>query len=86
MEMGNISKWHVDVGGKFSEGNVLVEIETDKATMDFVIEEDGVLAKILKDSGAKDIPVGTVSNTAKVLNFTNECAAHWSLCSIGRGR
>jgi pyruvate dehydrogenase E2 component (dihydrolipoamide acetyltransferase) len=60
MEMGNISKWHAEVGKKFSEGNVLVEIETDKATMDFVIEEDGVLAKILKDSGSKDIPVGTV--------------------------
>jgi pyruvate dehydrogenase E2 component (dihydrolipoamide acetyltransferase) len=60
MEMGNIAKWHTSVGEQFKEGDVLVEIETDKATMDFVTEEDGVLAKILKDTGAKDIPVGTV--------------------------
>jgi pyruvate dehydrogenase E2 component (dihydrolipoamide acetyltransferase) len=65
MEMGNIAIWHTKVGEEFKEGNVLVEIETDKATMDYVIEDDGVLAKILKDSGTKDIPVGTVRNIAR---------------------
>jgi len=39
-------------------GDVLVEIETDKAQMDFEFQEDGMLAKILKDSGEKDIAVG----------------------------
>jgi len=38
-----------------------VEIETDKAQMDFEFQEDGVLAKILKESGEKDVAVGNVS-------------------------
>lgn len=41
-------------------GDVLVEIETDKAQMDFEFQEEGVLAKILKESGEKDIAVGNV--------------------------
>jgi pyruvate dehydrogenase E2 component (dihydrolipoamide acetyltransferase) len=40
---------------------VLVEIETDKAQMDFEFQEEGTLAKILKGSGEKDIAVGSVS-------------------------
>ena len=36
----------------------MVEIETDKAQMDFEFQEEGILAKILKDSGEKDVPVG----------------------------
>jgi pyruvate dehydrogenase E2 component (dihydrolipoamide acetyltransferase) len=66
MEMGNIAAWHAKVGEKFSEGSVLLEIETDKAQMDYVMEDEGVLAKILKDNGAKDIPVGTVRDTVGV--------------------
>jgi pyruvate dehydrogenase E2 component (dihydrolipoamide acetyltransferase) len=40
---------------------VLVEIETDKAQMDFEFQEDGTLAKVLRDSGEKDVAVGSVS-------------------------
>jgi pyruvate dehydrogenase E2 component (dihydrolipoamide acetyltransferase) len=43
-------------------GDVLVEIETDKAQMDFEFQEEGVLAKILKESGEKDVAVGNVSS------------------------
>ena len=74
MEMGNIAAWHVKVGEEFKEGSVLVDIETDKATMDYVVEEDGVLAQILKESGSKDVPVGTVRRTARstilLINWT----------------
>ena len=45
-------------------GDVLVEIETDKAQMDFEFQEEGVLAKILKDSGEKDVAVGNVRRPA----------------------
>jgi pyruvate dehydrogenase E2 component (dihydrolipoamide acetyltransferase) len=69
MEMGNVAKWHVKVGEEFKEGSVLVEIETDKAMMDSVVEEDGVLAKILKESGAKDIPVGMVRGTTRFIFY-----------------
>ena len=61
MTAGNIGTWQKKPGDTISPGDVLVEIETDKAQMDFEFQEEGVLAKILKDSGAKDVAVGNVS-------------------------
>ena len=61
MTSGNIGTWQKKAGDTISPGDVLVEIETDKAQMDFEFQEDGVLAKILKDSGEKDVAVGNVS-------------------------
>lgn len=61
MTAGNIGTWQKKVGDAIAPGDVLVEIETDKAQMDFEFQEDGVLAKILKQSGEKDIAVGNVS-------------------------
>lgn len=61
MTAGNIGTWQKKAGDTIAPGDVLVEIETDKAQMDFEFQEDGVLAKILKDSGEKDIAVGNVS-------------------------
>ncbi|KAK4155392.1 2-oxoacid dehydrogenases acyltransferase-domain-containing protein [Chaetomidium leptoderma] len=58
MTAGNIGVWQKKAGDSIAPGEVLVEIETDKAQMDFEFQEEGVLAKILKDSGAKDVPVG----------------------------
>ncbi|RQM05151.1 hypothetical protein DH86_00003167 [Scytalidium sp. 3C] len=45
-------------GDSIQPGDVLVEIETDKAQMDFEFQEEGVLAKVLKESGEKDVAVG----------------------------
>lgn len=59
MTSGNIGTWQKKVGDTIAPGDVLVEIETDKAQMDFEFQEEGVIAKILKDSGEKDVPVGT---------------------------
>ncbi|KAL1649959.1 pyruvate dehydrogenase complex dihydrolipoamide acetyltransferase component (E2) [Diplodia intermedia] len=59
MTAGNIGVWQKKPGDTISPGEVLVEIETDKAQMDFEFQEDGVLAKVLKDSGSKDIAVGS---------------------------
>ncbi|RDW69279.1 dihydrolipoamide acetyltransferase component of pyruvate dehydrogenase complex-2 [Coleophoma cylindrospora] len=58
MTAGNIGTWQKKPGDVVAPGDVLVEIETDKAQMDFEFQEDGVLAKILKESGEKDIAVG----------------------------
>lgn len=61
MTSGNIGTWQKNAGDTLAPGDVLVEIETDKAQMDFEFQEDGLLAKVLKDSGSKDVAVGTVS-------------------------
>ncbi|KAL9622801.1 MAG: hypothetical protein Q9160_002920 [Pyrenula sp. 1 TL-2023] len=58
MTSGNIGAWQKKVGDGLAPGDVLVEIETDKAQMDFEFQEEGVLAKILKESGEKDVAVG----------------------------
>ncbi|KAL8807854.1 MAG: hypothetical protein Q9223_001625 [Gallowayella weberi] len=58
MTSGNIGTWQKAAGDTLAPGDVLVEIETDKAQMDFEFQEDGVLAKILKESGEKDVAVG----------------------------
>lgn len=58
MTEGGLSEWKVKEGQPFSQGDVLLDIETDKATMDVEAPEDGVLAKILVGNGSKDVPVG----------------------------
>jgi pyruvate dehydrogenase E2 component (dihydrolipoamide acetyltransferase) len=60
MTSGNIGAWQKQPGDSLAPGDVLVEIETDKAQMDFEFQEEGVLAKILKDTGTKDVAVGSV--------------------------
>ena len=60
MTAGNVGVWQKKPGDSIAPGDVLVEIETDKAQMDFEYQEDGVLAKILKEAGSKDIQVGNV--------------------------
>ncbi|KAK8060839.1 hypothetical protein PG996_010769 [Apiospora saccharicola] len=59
MTSGGIGAWQKKAGDALAPGDVLVEIETDKAQMDFEFQEDGVLAKVLKDAGAKDVAVGS---------------------------
>lgn len=60
MTAGNIGAWQKKPGDSIAPGDVLVEIETDKAQMDFEFQEEGVLAKILKETGEKDVAVGNV--------------------------
>ncbi|KAF4367997.1 dihydrolipoyllysine-residue acetyltransferase component 1 of pyruvate dehydrogenase complex, mitochondrial [Cannabis sativa] len=58
MDQGNIAKWRKKEGDKIEVGDVLCEIETDKATLEFESQEEGFLAKILVPEGSKDVPVG----------------------------
>ena len=60
MTQGNIGAWQKKPGDTISPGDVLVEIETDKAQMDFEFQDEGVIAKVLKESGEKDVRVGNV--------------------------
>lgn len=76
MELGTIVSWEKKVGDKLNEGDLLAEIETDKATMGFETPEEGYLAKILVQAGEKDIPIGKlvcviVENESDVAAFTN---------------
>ncbi|KAH8353095.1 hypothetical protein KR084_008843 [Drosophila pseudotakahashii] len=58
MERGSIVSWEKKEGDQLNEGDLLCEIETDKATMGFETPEEGYLAKILIQGGTKDVPVG----------------------------
>ncbi|PAA68631.1 hypothetical protein BOX15_Mlig000634g1 [Macrostomum lignano] len=60
MEMGTIVSWEKKEGDYVKEGDLLAEIETDKATMGFEASEEGYLAKIFVPGGAKNIPLGSV--------------------------
>ena len=57
MEKGNLAKWLKKEGDKVKAGDVLAEIETDKATMEYEAIDDGVIAKILVPEGTADIAV-----------------------------
>ncbi|TGJ83972.1 hypothetical protein E0Z10_g4819 [Xylaria hypoxylon] len=59
MTEGNIASWKVKEGDSFSAGDVLLEIETDKASMDVEAQEDGILMKIMQGDSSKGIQVGT---------------------------
>lgn len=59
MSMGTVQRWEKKVGDKLSEGDLLAEIETDKATIGFEVQEEGYLAKIMVPEGTRDVPLGT---------------------------
>jgi pyruvate dehydrogenase E2 component (dihydrolipoamide acetyltransferase) len=58
MSVGTVVKWHKKVGDKISNGNVLAEIETDKATMELECFDDGTLLKIFVGNG-EEVPIGS---------------------------
>jgi len=58
MEAGAIASWNLKEGESFAAGDVLCEVETDKATVSFEAQDDGVVAKILADAGPTEIDCG----------------------------
>jgi pyruvate dehydrogenase E2 component (dihydrolipoamide acetyltransferase) len=60
MEEGTLAKWLVKEGDTVAAGDVLAEIETDKATMEFEAVDEGTIAKILVAEGSEEVKVGTV--------------------------
>ena len=59
MEEGTLAKWLVKEGDEVSSGDILAEIETDKATMEFEAVDEGTIAKILVEEGTDGVKVGT---------------------------
>ena len=59
MEEGTLSKWHVKAGDKVSSGDVIAEIETDKATMEVEAVDEGVVSEILVPEGSEGVKVNT---------------------------
>ena len=60
MEKGNLAKWLKKEGDSVKSGDVIAEIETDKATMEVEAADEGTLAKIVVPEGAQDVPVNAV--------------------------
>ena len=60
MEHGNLAKWLKKEGDTIKAGEVIAEIETDKATMEVEAVDEGILAKILIPQGAQEVPVNTL--------------------------
>jgi pyruvate dehydrogenase E2 component (dihydrolipoamide acetyltransferase) len=76
MESGTVVSWQKKEGDKLEEGDLLCEIETDKATMGFETPEEGYLAKVLIAEGTKDVSIGKllciiVENKDDVAAFAN---------------
>ncbi|MCC6779003.1 MAG: pyruvate dehydrogenase complex dihydrolipoamide acetyltransferase [Hyphomicrobiales bacterium] len=60
MEKGNLARWLKQEGDKVKPGDVIAEIETDKATMEYESIDEGTLAKILVPAGTQDVPVNQI--------------------------
>lgn len=60
MEEGNLTKWMVKEGDEVKSGDILAEIETDKATMEVEAVDEGIVGKILIGEGSENVKVGTV--------------------------
>ncbi len=61
MDKGSIADWYKKEGDKFVAGESIAGIETDKATVDFEMTEEGYIAKIIKPKGTKGLAIGEVS-------------------------
>ena len=60
MEKGNLAKWLKAEGDRIKSGDVIAEIETDKATMEVEAVDEGILAKIVVPAGTADVPVNQI--------------------------
>ena len=59
MEEGTLAKWHVKKGDKVRSGDVIAEIETDKATMEVEAVDEGTVEEILVPEGTEEVKVNT---------------------------
>ena len=63
MEQGTIVSWEKQEGDEVEEGDIIAQVETDKAVMDMETTEGGFIAKILVPAGTADIPLKTVCSS-----------------------
>ena len=76
MEQGNLVKWLVKEGQQVNSGDILAEIETDKATMELESPDDGIIQKIIVDEGAENIPVNSPIAVLKVEGEDEETSSN----------
>ena len=88
MEEGTLTKWHIKAGDTVSAGQVIAEIETDKATMEVEAVDEGEVLEILVAEGAENVKVNTpiarlsgddagaspATNAASCLLYTSDAA------------
>ena len=60
MEVGTLAKWHVKLGQTVKSGDIIAEIETDKATMEVEAVDEGTVIELAVPEGLENVPVGTV--------------------------
>ena len=76
MEEGTLAKWLVKVGDKISSGDLIAEIETDKATMEIEAIEEGFISKLIVEEGAQGIkintPIAELSDTEKFSEINDD--------------
>ncbi|MDX1424758.1 MAG: biotin/lipoyl-containing protein, partial [Kiloniellales bacterium] len=60
MTEGTLAKWHVKEGDEVASGDVIAEVETDKATMEVEAVDEGTVGKLLVDEGVEGVPVNQV--------------------------
>ena len=77
MEEGNLAKWLVKVGDSVVSGDLIAEIETDKATMEFEAVDEGIISKILVPEGTENVKVN--SPIAVLLEDGEEMSASFGL-------
>ncbi len=71
MEEGTLIKWYVKEGDKISSGDIIAEIETDKATMEFEAVDEGIISSLLVETGTEGIKINTPIATIR-LDSDNE--------------
>ena len=76
MEQGNLVKWLVKEGQQVNSGDILAEIETDKATMELESPDDGTIQKIIVEEGAENIPVNSPIAVLKVEGEDEETSSN----------
>lgn len=87
MEKGNLARWLVKPGDKVNSGDVIAEVETDKATVSFETMDEGYVARIFLEEGASDVPVGTpaailVDEEADIAAFADYIAATTAVAPV----
>ena len=80
MEEGTLAKWHVKAGDKVASGDVIAEIETDKATMEVEAVDEGVVEELLVPEGAEGVKVN-----APIARLSGEGDSHPSPSRGGDG-
>ena len=85
MEKGNLAKWLKKEGDAVKAGDVIAEIETDKATMEYESIDDGVLAKIVVPEGSQDVPVNQLIAVLAQEGEDPKTAASSAAAAAGKG-